>query len=300
MNQPLNISNNKNWLWYTCYAAVMTVFFLYVLFPSRALTDYVRTELESRYPEINVSFKKIGVSVSPGINIRGLKIALRENPGTPVYVSEKTSVRVSIPGWLTGDPKYFFKSKVQGGEISGFIEQKEIAKKERIESTINFKDIKLDENVFIDPVISQTLEGTLTGEIKYIGDLPDLLRGNAEISADMTDGSIKLVKPFLGMDTVEFKKISLSGVLDNRRLTIKDLNMTGGPFSGSATGTVQINNNFPSSRLNLRAEIEPSPSLMQENPNVGKAIDLVKNQMKGGKLPVNIRGTIERRLYNFR
>ncbi|MGD9158755.1 MAG: type II secretion system protein GspN [Desulfobacteraceae bacterium] len=294
------IKENKQRLWYLIFAVCLTVLLLYINFPSEALTDYIRAEAEKRYPDINIGFDKIGLTLSPGIKIRGLRISLKQDPDIPVYISEKSSVSVSILGWIKGDAKYYFKSKVKGGELSGSIEEKNDVKNGRIEASIDIKDIKLDENIFIHPAISQRIEGTLTGKIKLIGDLSDPLRGNTEIYLDLADGKVKFLKPFLGMDRVEYREINFSGVLDNRKLNIKDLNMTGGPVNGNATGTVQISNDFWSSRLSITAEIEPSPSLAQEMPGVEKAVNLMKNKMRDGRLPVDIRGTLERWSYNFR
>ena len=298
MNQPFK--DNKKRLWYLIYIIGLTVVLLYIKFPTKVLTNYIKAQAEERYPELNISFDKIGLSLSPGITIGGLKISLKEDPDTPVYVSKKSSVSLSILSWLKGDSKYYFESKVKDGEISGYLEEKDIAKKERIEAAINIEDIKLDENIFIHPLISQRIEGTVTGKIKFIGDLADPMRGNTEISLDMADGKFILKKPLLDMDVVDFQKISLSGVLDNRRLNIKDLDMTGGPVSGSASGTIQINNVFLSSRLRLKAEIEASPTLDRDAPGVGKAFDLMKNKIKDGKLHIDIRGTIDRPLPQFR
>lgn len=300
MNQPLMIIKNNSRLWYIIYAVVLTVLFLYVMFPSAALTKYIREQVEERYPDINISFNKVNLSLLAGIKIRGLKISSRENPGIPVLISEKSSVRISIPAWLKGDPRYYFESKVKGGEISGFVEEKNSVNKDRVDASIDIENVKLDGNVIIHPVISKRLEGILTGKIKFVGDLPDLLRGNAEISLDLADGRFKLVNPVLDMNEIGFKKISLSCVLDNRRLSIKDLIMTGGPVNGSATGTVLLSNNLFSSRLGLTGEIEPSPSLFQDMPEAGKAINLIKNGMKDGKLKIEIHGTLEKPLYKFR
>ena len=300
MKQPLMIIKNNSRLWYIIYAVVLTVFFLYVMFPSTALTKYIREQVEKRYPDINISFNKVNLSLLAGIKIRGLKISSRENPGIPVFISEKSSVRISIPGWLKGDPRYYFDSKIKGGEISGFVEEKNSVNKDRIDASIDIENVKLDGNVIIHPVISKRLEGILTGKIKFVGDLPDLLRGNAEISLDLADGRFKLVNPVLDINEIGFKKISLSCVLDNRRLSIKDLIMTGGPVNGSATGTVLLSNNLFSSRLGLTGEIEPSPSLFQDMPEAGKAINLIKNGMKDGKLKIEIYGTLEKPLYKLR
>lgn len=296
----LPLKDNKQWLLYLLFAVFLTVLLLYIKFPSEALTNYVRVKAEKGSPGIIIDFKKIGLTLAPGIKIKGLSISLREDPETPVYVSEKTSIRVSVLGWLTGDSKYFFTSIVKGGEISGVLKEKNEVKKERIEASIDIKGIRLDDRSFIHPVISERIEGVLTGKVTYTGNLSDPLKGDVEIFLDIADGRIKLKEPVLDMNVLEFKDINISGVMDNRRFTVKDLNMTGGPVSGNATGTVQIDNVFLNSRLNLRAELEPSPDLSRDMPEVGNAINAMKNLMKDGKFRLDIQGTLDRPLPKFR
>ena len=296
----LSIREDKKWFWYLILAVFFTVLLLYIKFPSEAVTNYIRVQAEKSFPDLNISFKKIGLTLSPGIKIKGLTISFKTDPGAPVYFSEKSSLRVSIPGWLKGDPKYYFESYVKGGRISGIVEEKKEVKKDRVDATIDIEGIKLDENIFIHPVINERVEGVLTGKIIFMGNLSDPITGTTELSLNMADGKVKFLKPFLGMDRVNFKRINFSGVFDNRRLNIKDLKMTGGPLNGSASGTVRISNNLLNSRLNLKAEIEPLPSLSQEMPDVGKAINLMKNRMKDGKLRFDITGTPDRPLPKIR
>jgi type II secretion system protein N len=285
---------NKPWLWYLIFSVCLTVVLLYIKFPSETLTNYIRVQAEKSYPDISIGYKKIGLTLPPGINIKGLSISLKEDPETFVYESEKTTIRISILGWLKGDNKYFFESAVKDGVISGFFEEKNEMKKERVDATIDIKGVSLDKNIFIHPALSERLEGILTGKITFMGNISDPLKGNTEIHLDMTDGKVKLKKPFLDLDALEFKKMNISGIIDNRRLNIKDLNMTGGPLNGSATGTVQIRDDLLNSRLNLKAEIEPSPSLSQDMPEVGNTISMMSNIMKDGKLRIDIQGTLDR------
>ena len=296
----LTKKDNKQRLWYLIFAVCLTVLLLYINFPSEALTNYIRVEAEKRFPGINIGFDKIGLTLSPGIKIRGLRISSKEDPDIPVYVSEKTSISVSIIGWLKDEPKYYFKSKVKGGEISGFLEEKNEVKKERVDATINIEGISLDENIFIHPIINERLEGRLTGKITFMGNLSSPLRGNTELSFNIVDGKFKFKKQVLNLDALQFKKMDISGVIDNRRLNIKDLILTGGPISGSATGTVRIDNNLLNSKLNLKAELEPSPSLSREMPEVWKLFNIMKDKMKNGKLPVDFQGTLGRPIPKFR
>ena len=293
-------TDNKKFLLYLIFVIGLTVVLLYIKFPSKALANYIRIQAEKSFSDISINFRKLGLTLSPGIKIQGLSISLKEAPEIPVYFSEKTTIRVSVLGWLKGDSKYYFESFVKGGEISGFLEEKNEVKKERVDATIDIKGVKLDENTFIHPALGERLEGVLTGKVTFMGNLSDPLKGITEISLDLSEGKVKLKKTFLDMDVLEFKKMNISGVIDNRRLSIKDLNMTGGPVNGSATGTIQISNDLLGSRLNLKAEIEPSSSMGREAPGMEKAFNLVKSKMKDDKLPIEIRGTFDRLSYNFR
>lgn len=294
----LNIKEDKQWLWYTIFAVCFTILLLYIKFPSEAVTKYVRVEAEKNFPDLNINFRKIGLALSPGIKIEGLRVSFKEAPDTPVYISEKSSIRISILSWLKGDPKYYFKSNVKGGEISGFIEEKNELKKERMDATIDIKGVKLDENSFIHPIVRERIEGILSGKVTFMGNLSDPIRGNSVLSLNLSEGSYKLKEPFLGINRIGFKNINLSGIINNQRFNIKDMKMTGGPFSGTATGTVRINSsNLFNSRLDLKAEIEPTPSLAQDMPGVER---LIKNMMKGGKLRVDLQGTIESPSFKIR
>jgi type II secretion system protein N len=290
------LKDNKQWLWYLIFAVGLTALLLYINFPSKALTDYIRVQAENGYPDINIDFDKIGLTLYPGIQIRGLKITLKEYPDTPVYVSEKTSIRVSILSWIKGDPAYYFESSVNGGEISGVIQEKNEVKKERVDAAIELKEIKLDKRIFIHPIVSERIEGSVAGKIIFMGSLSDPLKGNTEISLNLSDGMIKFKNPIFDLNALEFKKINISGVIDNRRLNIKEFNMTGKDVNGSATGTIQIGNEIQNSRLNLKTEIEPLPSLYQDIPKVGKAINGIKSKMSDGKLRIDLRGTLDRPL----
>lgn len=292
----LNIKEDKQWLWYTIFAVCFTILLLYIKFPSEAVTKYVRVEAEKNFPDINIDFKKIGLALSPGIKIEGLRVSLKEDPDTPVYISEKSSIRVSIISWLKGSSKYYFKSMVKGGEISGFLEEKKELKKERIDATIDIKGVKLNENSFIHPIVSERIEGILSGKVTFMGDLSDPIRGNSELSLYLSEGSFKLKEPFLGINRIGFKNINLLGIIDNLRFNIKEMKMTGGPFNGTATGSVRINSsNFFNSRLNLETEIEPTPSLAQDMPEVERYI-----KMKGDKLKVDLLGPLDNITYKFK
>ncbi len=285
------LKGNKRY-WYIIYIAVLLVVLLYVMFPDRILNSFLSVQVEKRFPDLNISFEDTGFILPLGIKIRGLEVALRDNPYVPLYVSEKTSIRISLTGLLFGSNKVTFSSRVNGGEISGVFEEKE---KEGCNITAVIDDIILDGKPFIRPELSREIEGTLNGKINYTGDPAGYIRGNGDISLEMANGRFKLAMPLFDVDGIGFKRITLKGVLDNMNLNIKDLSMTGGPFNGRAKGDVQLKQDIYSSGLRLSAEITTAPDMKKEMPDLLRAIESSKI-MKGGKLLLDIKGTLTKPL----
>ena len=298
MNQFLK--KHKIKLYYSAYIVILTIICMYLMFPSELLSTFIKRQAERAYPDMNITFNDVGASLSPGIKIKGLKVSLKEKPGVPVYVSEKTTLSISIFDWIRGISRYHFKSRTKGGEISGVIEKIENENKEQIEAVIEIDDVRLDDKVFIHPEITNRLEGMLKGTITFTGETSDFMKGNSEISLAMTSGRIKFKKPVFDVEFAAFKDITLTAVYNNRSLNIKKLEMNGILVNGNTKGTVRVSSNLPLSRLNLKGEVEPLPQLFKEIPAAENAVKLYKKKMKNGNLPIEIKGTIEKPSFRIR
>lgn len=295
----MNISSlkNKKWFWYTAYIILLTVFFLYILFPSGLFTDFIKLEAEKNIPGINVEIDKIRPSVMFGINISGLKISSDENPETAIFNSEKTSISFSVIDLLKGRIKCRFKSAVKGGRISGFFSKKD---KDNIDALIEFKNINLDDKAFIHPVLNQRIEGALKGKVLFSGDPGNPVKGNTELFMELTRGRFKFKKTFFGINDIDVRGLDFSGEISNRKFLIKKLDLTGALMNGTASGSIDLAEDLLASRLNLKAEIEPSSALQHDNPDAGKALQLIENKKKDGKFFLIIGGTIDKPLPKFK
>ncbi|NLD36351.1 MAG: type II secretion system protein GspN [Desulfatiglans sp.] len=278
----------NNRYWYLVYIALLLILFLYIMFPDRILNGFLNAQAEKRFPDLSISFEDTRLILPLGIRIRGLEVALKYNPYELLYVSEKTSLRVSITGLLFGRNKVTFTSRVNGGEISGIFEEKD---KESCNITIDIDDIILDGKPFILPGTGKYIEGVLAGRVSFTGNPSDFINGKGDISLDAKKGIIKPVLPLFDVRDIGFEKISLTGVLDNMRFNVKDLSMKGGPINGKARGDLQLKRDILSSGLRFSAEITPTPEMKIEMPDIAGAIES-SNIMKNGKLKFDIQGTL--------
>ncbi|NLA76006.1 MAG: type II secretion system protein GspN [Deltaproteobacteria bacterium] len=278
----------KNRYLYPVYIAVLLIFFLYVMFPDSILKGFLSSQAEDLFPDLSVRFEDAGFILPLGIKIRGLEVALKDSPHRPLYVSEKTSVRVSVPGLLFGGTKLTFSSRVNGGKLSGFYKEKD---KDICSISIDIDDIALDGNPFILPETGKYIEGRLTGRISFAGSLSDFINGKGSIFLEAKKGRIKPSMPLFDIRDIGFENISLTGALVNMRFNLKDLSMKGGPINGKARGDVQLKSDIISSGLKFSVEITPTPEMKSEMPDIAMAIES-SNMLKNGRLRLDIQGTL--------
>jgi type II secretion system protein N len=260
---------NKRY-WYLIYIAVLLVIFLYVMFPDRILNSFLSAQAEKRFPALSISFKDTNFLLPLGVKVRGLEVALKENPDQPLYISEKTSIRVSLTGMLFGNNKITFSSRVNGGVISGVINERE---KDICNISAVIDDVLLDGRPFVHPDTGKYIEGLLKGRINLSGNPSDLITGDGDIFLEAENGRIKPAIPLFDIRDIGFERISVTGTLEKMNFNIKDMSMKGGPFNGSLKGDVQLKRDISSSGLRLSAKITPGPAMKKDMPDIAKVIE---------------------------
>ena len=294
----INLKNRK-WLWYGIYCFALIIIFLYILFPSEVLKGYMINRAGDVYPDLKVKLNDISLSFPVGIQIEGLGISLEKDPDVIIYNSDNTNIRPGILSYFAGSRKYYFQSSTMGGNISGYLKNKVDNGKNGITAKVIFKEIHLDNRVFIHPVINRRVEGTARGEINFKGDLASPVDGDFDVSLELSKGKLKLLNPILQLSEIVFDKATLKAEMKNNIMEISSAELAGNGLKAMASGTVRLNNNFLTSRLDLKGEIEFSSTFFKNMPDVGEAVSALTGGREDGKLSFNLRGTIEKPRFNL-
>lgn len=293
------ILKHKQWLWYALYCFALFIIFLYLLFPSEILKKYFINEADRIYPDFKIKLDTIKFSFPLGVKIKNLEVSNENVPDTNIYESDNTTISPGILSHLVGHGKYSFQSSTMGGSISGFIQKVDETAKDGVNTRIKFKDIHLDDRAFLHPLISRRLAGLARGEINFNGNLSFPENGDFDISLDIFDGKIKLLNPILSLSAIDFYKISLAAKIENKKISITGTELSGDGIKGSASGTIRLNSDFLTSRLDLKGELEFSSAYFQDMPDVQNAIAILTSGKEDGKLTFNVRGTIDKPRLNF-
>lgn len=290
---------NKKWLLYGIYCLVLTIVFLYLLFPSDILKNYFIEEIYRIHPGLKVRLDDINLSFPFDIKIEGLKISTDDSPNINIYESDDTLITPRIFAYLKGNSEYSFKSSTMGGDISGFVSLKDHSQHNVAKSRVIFRDIHLDKNVFIYPIVNDRLDGTLNGEINFTGSISSPQNGDCDMSLDLTDGKINLKNSILKLSAIDFHTIKLKAEMKNGKIDISDTELVGDGVKGNASGTIRLNKNFMASRLDLKGELELASSFFRDMPGIKNTLKIFTRARENGKLPFNVKGTIKEPLFNF-
>ena len=248
---------NRRWIVYALYGALLTLILLYYRFPEDAFKDYLRETLTGIDSDLLVSFDRLSPSFPPGLIFLRPRISRRDSPDKVVFMADTLSVRPRLWSLIRMDPVFLFDSRTDDGNVSGHVNLKRKESGTLISASIDFKNIRLTDDLLIPEVLRRNLSGLLNGTLSYLGEGGFPARGTGEASMFLSGGALILPSPLLHLKVIDFDEVSLKLVLNNQRLILSNAHLRGKNLLGKASGSIFLREDLLSSRLDLKCEIEP-------------------------------------------
>jgi len=290
---------NRKWTGYTIYGILLTFALLFYRFPSDALRDYVQATAHSKTPNLLVTFQKVSPSFPFGLKFAGAECRIQGDPEQTVFKTKELLVRPVIWSLFGRTPEYSFTCQAYDGTISGSINIRKNGEETLFNLSTKFDNIHIDANSPVPAFLKDYTGGVLEGAITYSGsDLYDL-NGTGEASLTLSKGSFKFAKPFLNINVIDFKEVSVKAALKEQNLNISNINLKGDDFLGQASGAINLKNSLKKSSISLKGTIEPTAAFIQNSTKANDAVLLLKQSSKKGKISFTLQGTIEKPDFRF-
>ncbi len=103
---------------YPGYIIIVTVFFLYYLFPGDAVTAYINYQINSMSPEIQLSIKELKPAFPPGMKLIAPDL-LRQNQ--PIIGADFLDIRPSYLSLFKNDKTVFINGDIYDGMLDSSI-----------------------------------------------------------------------------------------------------------------------------------------------------------------------------------
>ena len=277
--------NNK--ILYTVYIIGITIFFLYYLFPSAIIKDFLLSKVDQMAPGVTVTLRDVNPAFPIGLRFSDINI--QEN-GVSYLDAEKLIVTPSILSLFAGKIAFDLDCDAYSGNLAATIG---IAGKtlEINTADVALRHLQLGDIAMLKERMPHQLSGALNGRLLYDREADgNTIKGDLVVS----DFTIGFSPPLHGLDKLSLQKLETNFESDRRKITVAKLANKGGDVDGSISGTILIRKNIEKSMLQLNGTLLPNPVLTER---LGKLGPLVKQFMKKGSgdgFPIKLQGTLDR------
>ena len=280
----------KKILFYGAFLVFCLVAFAYLLFPGEKAADYLEALFASRGPDYRLFIERVSPNPPFGFSLKNAEII---SNGQILFAAKSVAVKPGLFSLLANRPKGRIKSQAWGGQISARIETVGSLQEGSFKTLFVADGLDLEKITLLDRLTDRAATGRLDARLFFAGQPGQWTGGQGEGELTLTNGRIQFFAEVLGLDALTVDQLLAKFSLDAGVLEITRGEMTSREASGVLTGKIQLEPNFPQSRLNLSGSIRPTPALFSRiGPNSPVAIFL-RSRMQNGEIRVNITGTVD-------
>lgn len=253
------MKNTHKWLLYSIYVMAAIVFFIYYLFPSDTVKNYVTSGFNNLNSNINISIDHVRPAFPPGLKLYKVNFYQMDNA-----LLETEQIKI-VPNLLS-----LFRSKIifffKGRAFEGILEGKGAFIKDRPDQNVviegKFSDINVEKMSAVKQYIGRNLTGILEGSFTYRhrGKLGETHEARFIIS----DGEIELLAPVFKLKNIYFSKIEADMTMKNQRVKVKRCIIKSSPLDGNVSGLINLKEPFGQSYLRLLGIIKPNQEFLAE------------------------------------
>jgi len=282
------MNNTKKWLLYSIYALAAIVFFIYYLFPSEKVKNYVTSGFNRLNSNINISIDHVSPTFPPGLKLYKVNFY---HMGNELLETEQIKVVPNLLSLFRSKIIFFFK----GRAYKGILEGKGVIIKNKPEQNVivegKYSNINIKEIPTVKQFIGRHLTGLLEGNFTYRNG--GKLGGTHEANFVISDGEIELLTPVFKLKNINFSKIETEMTMENQRLKVKRCIIKARPMDGNVSGLINLREPLGQSYLRLLGVIKPNQEFLAE---MGKdlPINLLPEEiLSKGVVRIRIYGTLD-------
>ncbi|MFP4225181.1 MAG: type II secretion system protein GspN [Desulfobacterales bacterium] len=278
----------KKWIGYITYGIIILVAFLYILFPSKEIRDYLIYQVKQVSPDISIDIGVVAPSLPPGLKFSDLDVSLQNQP---VFNASEMTVIPRYLSLFSAEKTFRLKGDVYQGVLTGDTAVK-TASKPQYSADLDFDAIQVNAIAQLKELLPHQLSGSAKGNVNYSTEGGPWGQGDAEIT--VSECRIEFKPSLFGVKDLSLGRVTAMVELENRQASIKEITVKGSQVSGNASGTLELRQPLSRSRVQLEGTLKPHPSLIKElGRSVPKQLLSQGDYLEKG-IPFRLSGTLDR------
>mgnify|MGYP005619508405 CR=1 FL=1 len=250
---------------YVAYTVLITIVFLYGLFPSKVLERHIMSTFTKRIPDMALSIGTVTLGFPPALDMASVSLRSPRYPESPLK-ADRITVSPSIKGILTGTTVLSVRTLAYDGGIQGEIGFKNGSEESFMKIHADGEKINVGKCLYLASMIHRSITGTMKGNVTYDG-TDEVIKGSGSADLLLENGSVQLLNNIFGFDKIDFDTIKATMTLKDRILKINQAELVGQQLRGTLSGNIYLTPDIMKSRLNLTGKAEL--------PALGKALTVI-------------------------
>ena len=280
---------------YAVYIIGITVFFLYIRFPGDAVIRYLDHQVRKSIPGLSLSIKELKPGFPAAATFSAVDVGLHRQP---IAGADRLGLRLALPSVFASRKRILIDGDLYGGRMDATVHVSEMRPSPKLEMNGLLKNIQIGDIPALKQLEDYRVSGILDGTVTFAN--TEMPRGKGGAVLTVKDSAVEFTPALFGLERMHFEAIDLELELANQRVTVKRLNVESRDVSGSATGTIILQNPVARSTVNLQGEIKPHPTFIKQLGSLFPMEFMARNKTKTGGIPFRITGSLERPNFSLR
>lgn len=282
----------KTGIAWTVFIICAGLLFLYALFPTDALKEYMADFVRQTNPNLRLEIGRLKLGFPPGLQLYDVSVY---HSNQAIADLENVKIWPDILSLFLATTHISFKGNGHGGNFRGGVDIIKNAENREVIIDADLAGIQVGQLDALSVLTTHKISGNLGGTLTFTAKAP-----HQELMGDLTliDGKIELSPPLLAQKVLTFDSIDAQLMFDGRSLTIQRCELKGDQLDGEVAGSIKFNHHWTDRILDLYGAVRPHEALLARLGNqVPKLLENKNWQTQG--VPFRIKGPADAPTFSF-
>jgi len=282
----------KNRISWTIYIICAALFFLYALFPSDTVKEYLADRIHQTHPGLTVKMGRVRPVFPPGLKLYDVSVY---HLGLRIAELEDLKIAPDILSLFSSTTHLTFDGQGYGGILKGDIDIIRNSSQRDMVVDADLAGVQMGRIEALKSLTTHKISGNLNATLNFKPNMPaETLTGNLTL----TKGQIEFSAPIMKQNAITFDTIEADFIFDGRSLTIKHSRLNGNLLDADVSGSIKLADHSARKILNLSGTVKPHETLLVKlGQNVSELIQSRNLQNQGIAFKIN--GPLDSPSYSF-
>ncbi len=277
---------------WTIYIICAVLFFLYALFPSDLVKEYLADRIRQTHPNLTVKMDRVRPVFPPGLKLYEVSVY---HLGQRIAELEDLRVKPDILSLFSATTHLTFNGESYGGILKGSINLTRNDSQEDMVVDADLTGVQVSRIEALGSLTTHKISGNLNAKLTFKANVPgEALTGNLTL----TKGQIEFSAPIMKQNSINFDTIEAEMIFDGKSLTIKRCRLDGNLLDADVSGSIKFTGLSARKILDLSGTLKPHETLLVKlGRNVSQLIE--RRNLENQGIAFKINGPLDSPRYSF-